>query len=101
MVEIKSKFPILKLLYNSPIEEYKFIVIFSSVKSLFLFHQLVFLTKVIPVTTKEYGVSIASRPFNSRLEKSKLSDVGFKRLPTWQDAVERYIKEESLWDKLK
>lgn len=48
---------------------------------------------VTPVTTAEYGVSKAARPFNSRLDKSKLSDNGFERLPTWQDALTRYLKE--------
>ncbi len=49
--------------------------------------------QVTPVTTAEYGVSKAARPFNSRLDKSKLSDNGFERLPTWQDALGRYLKE--------
>lgn len=49
--------------------------------------------KVIPVTTEEYGVSKAARPFNSRLDKSKLVENGFTPLPTWQDALERYLKE--------
>jgi dTDP-4-dehydrorhamnose reductase len=49
--------------------------------------------KVIPVTTQEYGVSKAARPFNSRLDKSKLAAQGFTPLPTWQDALERYLKE--------
>lgn len=48
---------------------------------------------VIPVTTAEYGVSKAKRPFNSRLDKSKLSKNGFSTLPHWKDALERYIKE--------
>lgn len=48
---------------------------------------------VIPVTTEEYGVSKAKRPFNSRLDKSKLIKNGFKPLPTWQDALNRYLKE--------
>ncbi len=48
---------------------------------------------VTPVTTAEYGVSKAARPFNSRLDKSKLSDNGFERLPDWQDALARYLKE--------
>lgn len=48
---------------------------------------------VIPVTTAEYGLSKAARPFNSRLDKSKLAENGFKPLPTWQDALERYLKE--------
>lgn len=49
--------------------------------------------QVIPVTTKEYGVSKAVRPFNSRLDKAKLVENGFTPLPTWQNAVERYLKE--------
>lgn len=53
-------------------------------------------TKVTPVTTQEYGLSKAARPFNSRLDKSKLIENGFKPLPTWQDAVSRYLKEAKL-----
>lgn len=53
-------------------------------------------TMVIPVTTAEYGLSVAARPFNSRLEKKKLVEAGFKPLPTWQDAVSRYLKEAKL-----
>ena len=53
-------------------------------------------TKVIPVTTEEYGLSKAARPFNSRLDKSKLVENGFTPLPTWQDAVARYLKEANL-----
>ena len=49
--------------------------------------------QVSPVTTAEYGVSKAFRPFNSRLDKSKLVKNGFQPLPTWQDALERYLKE--------
>lgn len=48
---------------------------------------------VNPVTTAEYGVSKAKRPFNSRLDKSKLVENGFEPLPTWQDALSRYLKE--------
>ena len=48
---------------------------------------------VTPVSTAEYGVSKAKRPFNSRLDKSKLVENGFTPLPTWQDAVSRYLKE--------
>lgn len=48
---------------------------------------------VIPVTTAEYGVSKATRPFNSRLDKSKLTENGFTPLPSWQDALNRYLKE--------
>lgn len=50
-------------------------------------------TRVVPVTTAEYGLSKAKRPFNSRLDKSKLVEAGFKPLPTWQDAVKRYLGE--------
>ena len=53
-------------------------------------------TKVIPVTTAEYGLSKAARPFNSRLDKSKLAEAGFTPLPAWQDAVARYLKEAEL-----
>lgn len=49
--------------------------------------------EVAPVTTAEYGVSKAARPFNSRLDKSKLVEAGFTPLPTWQDAVKRYLAE--------
>lgn len=53
-------------------------------------------TKVIPVSTEEYGFSRAKRPYNSRLDKSKLAEAGFTPLPTWQDAVSRYLKEANL-----
>lgn len=53
-------------------------------------------TKVIPVTTAEYGLSKAARPFNSRLDKSKLEACGFKPLPDWRDALGRYLKEAKL-----
>ena len=48
--------------------------------------------KVTPVTTEEYGISKAARPFNSRLDKSKLTQAGFERLPDWKDALGRYLK---------
>lgn len=48
---------------------------------------------VSPVTTAEYGISKAARPFNSRLDKSKLIVQGFTPLPTWKDALKRYLKE--------
>lgn len=51
---------------------------------------------ISPVTTAEYGVSKAARPFNSRLDKSKLVREGFAPLPTWQDALSRYLKELSI-----
>ena len=50
-------------------------------------------TKVVPVTTKEYGLSKAARPFNSRLDKSKLVENGFAPLPIWQDALSRFLAE--------
>ena len=53
-------------------------------------------TRVIPVTTAEYGLSKAARPVNSRLDKRKLEANGFRPLPTWQDAVRRYLKEAQL-----
>ncbi|SFC83195.1 dTDP-4-dehydrorhamnose reductase [Ruminococcus albus] len=58
-----------------------------------IFRQAGYDTKVTPVTTAEYGLSKAARPFNSRLDKSKLIENGFEPLPTWQDAVARYLKE--------
>lgn len=58
-----------------------------------IFKQAGYTNTVIPVTTKEYGLSKAARPFNSRLDKSKLVENGFKPLPTWQDALARYLKE--------
>ena len=50
-------------------------------------------TKVIPVTTREYGLSKAARPSNSRLDKGKLTEQGFRRLPSWQDALARFLRE--------
>ena len=58
-----------------------------------IFRQAGYGTKVVPVTTEEYGLSKAARPFNSRLDKSKLVEAGFTPLPTWQDALSRYLKE--------
>ena len=58
-----------------------------------IFRQAGYTTQVDPVTTAEYGLSKAARPFNSRLDKSKLVDAGFEPLPTWQDALSRYLKE--------
>jgi len=52
--------------------------------------------KVLPVTTAEYGLSKAKRPFNSRLDKSKLIENGFPPLPDWKDALKRYLKQISL-----
>ena len=57
-----------------------------------IFRQAGYTTKVVPVTTEEYGLSKAARPFNSRLEKKKLVEAGFAPLPTWQDALKRYLE---------
>ena len=51
--------------------------------------------RVIPVTTEEYGISKAKRPFNSRLDKSKLTEAGFTPLPDWKDALRRFLSEIS------
>ena len=53
-------------------------------------------TNIVPVTTEEYGLSRAARPFNSRLDKNKLKDNGFELLPDWRDAVRRYLSEAKL-----
>ena len=58
-----------------------------------IFRQAGYSTKVIPVTTEEYGLSKARRPFNSRLDKSKLKEQDFQPLPDWRDAVGRYLEE--------
>lgn len=58
-----------------------------------IFRQAGYTTKVLPVTTEEYGLSKAKRPFNSRLDKSKLKEQGFQPLPDWRDGVGRYLEE--------
>ena len=58
-----------------------------------IFRQAGYTNTVLPVTTAEYGLSKATRPFNSRLNKRKLVEAGFQPLPTWQDALARYLKE--------
>ncbi len=58
-----------------------------------IYRQAGYKTEVLPVTTAEYGLSKAARPFNSRLDKSKLVEAGFTPLPTWQEALSRYLKE--------
>ena len=58
-----------------------------------IYKQAGYTTNVVPVTTEEYGLSKAKRPHNSRLDKSKLIENGFALLPTWQDALSRYLKE--------
>ena len=59
-----------------------------------IYRQAGYTTKVVPVTTAEYGLSKAKRPFNSRLDKSKIIANGFKPLPDWKDALRRYLKEQ-------
>ena len=58
-----------------------------------IYQQVGLTTTVLPVTTTEYGLSKAKRPFNSRLDKSKLTEQGFDRLPDWRDALSRYLKD--------
>ena len=58
-----------------------------------IYAQAGYSTQVEPVSTAQYGISKAKRPFNSRLDKSKLLQNGFTPLPTWQDALARYLKE--------
>ncbi|MCI7531968.1 MAG: dTDP-4-dehydrorhamnose reductase [Lachnobacterium sp.] len=58
-----------------------------------IYRQAGYQTEVIPVTTAEYGLSKAARPFNSRLDKRKLAENGFTPLPAWQDALSRYLQE--------
>lgn len=58
-----------------------------------IYRQAGYSTRVIPVTTEEYGLSKAKRPFNSRLDKSKLVKMGFTPLPDWKDALARYLSE--------
>lgn len=58
-----------------------------------IYRQAGYKTEVLPVTTVEYGLSKAARPFGSRLDKSKQVEAGFTPLPTWQDALSRYLKE--------
>ena len=58
-----------------------------------IYRQVGLSTKVFPVTTTEYGLNKAKRPFNSRLDKSKLAEAGFQPLPNWKDALSRYLLE--------
>ena len=60
-----------------------------------IYRQAGMTTTVLPVTTAEYGLSKAARPFNSRLDKSKLVEAGFQPLPDWRDALGRYLEELS------
>ena len=58
-----------------------------------IYRQAGLTTEGLPVTTAEYGLSKAKRPFNSRLDKEKLTERGFARLPDWKDALHRYLKD--------
>lgn len=58
-----------------------------------IFRQAGYSVEVIPVSTAEYGLSKAARPFNSRLDKGKLMQCGFVPLPDWKDALSRYLNE--------
>ena len=58
-----------------------------------IYRQAGLTTEVVPVTTEEYGSSVAARPYNSRLDKSKLTEAGFSPLPDWKDALHRYLIE--------
>ena len=49
---------------------------------------------VLPVTTEEYGRSLAVRPHSSRLDTGKLAESGFVPLPDWQNALARYLAAE-------
>lgn len=61
-----------------------------------IYRQVGLSTTVVPVSTEEYGLSKAKRPFNSRLDTSKLAESGFKPLPNWKDALSRYLAEAKL-----
>ena len=64
-----------------------------------IFRQAKVDSKVIPVSTLEYekiaGKTVAKRPSNSRLDKSKLEKNGFVPLPDWKDALSRYLAERN------
>ncbi len=55
-----------------------------------IFKQAGLKTQVENILTADYPTP-AKRPFNSRLSKKSLDDAGFSRLPTWQDAVKRFL----------
>ena len=76
---------------NSEAEKNAFISWFDFTKE--IYKQAGLDTEVIPVTTSEYGLSKARRPFNSRLDKQKLIREGFDPLPDWKDALHRYLTE--------
>lgn len=72
-------------------KENKYISWYDLVKE--IYNQVAYKTKIIPVTTDEYGLNKAIRPLNSRLERSKIIEKGFILLSTWKDALDRYLKE--------
>ena len=74
---------------NSEAEKNAFISWFDFTKE--IYKQAGLDTEVIPVTTSEYGLSKARRPFNSRMDKQKLIREGFAPLPDWKDALHRYL----------
>ena len=49
-------------------------------------------TRALPISTADYPTA-AARPLNSRLSRRALDEAGFNRLPPWEDALERYLKE--------
>ncbi len=57
-----------------------------------IFNQAGYCTKVLPVSTAEYKKSKAKRPYNSRLDKSKLKENGFTPLPDYKNALKRYLE---------
>ena len=59
-----------------------------------IFRQAGMQVEVTPVNSEQYAAK-AKRPFNSRMSKEKLTANGFRRLPDWQDALGRYLKEIS------
>ena len=58
-----------------------------------IYRQAGYSTRVIPVSTAEFGLSKAARPENSRLDKSKLERAGFSLLPDWRDALGRFLRD--------
>lgn len=64
-----------------------------------IYKQAGYTTKIVPVTTEEYGLSKAARPRNSRMDKQKLKEKGFVLLPDWKDALTRYLTEDMRMNK--
>ena len=82
---------------NSECNEGEYISWYDFTKE--IYRQAGYTTEVIPVTTEQYGISKAKRPFNSRLDKSKLVENGFTPLPDWKDALHRYLLETDVISK--